>query len=89
MLVGLGGIMNEKVIELLDQIRCGLIDVEDAITQRHVYKPQWECTILKLTDIDLTVQARELTELAADGWDLVSVAPSDSFHLAYFKRRVD
>lgn len=30
----------------------------------------------------------ELNKLAADGWELVSVAPGDTYHHLYLKRQV-
>jgi hypothetical protein len=78
--------MNEKVIELLDQIRCGLIDVETALEQRFIYFPNWEYRHVIVSGAEIT---NILNEFGAGGWELISIfeTPSRISYDTFFKRQ--
>ena len=80
---------DARIIELLDQIRCGLIDVEDAIiSQKRDSRPTWEYR--QLIKSGATIK-EVLNRLGAEGWELVSIfeTPSRSSYDAFLKRKVE
>jgi hypothetical protein len=78
--------VNDRVIELLDQIRCGLIDVEDAVGQKHHNQPKWEYLPVRLEDHDIE---HSLNTYGADGWEMVNfVRLGTAWYEFIFKRRL-
>lgn len=77
--------MNERVIELLEQIRYSLIDIETALELRYVLHPNWEYRHVIVSGSEIT---NILNQFGAEGWELVNVfeTPSKISYDTFFKR---